>query len=125
MITADGRGVVTEDPEGKDFPWHPKSLYELVRGKLVNNAGEAKDFDGDVKGTVFGLYFSAHWVRASWYIASMSVCVTMSVCVCHHVCLCVSPCVSVCVCVCHHVCLCVSPCVSACVSMCVLLCRRL
>lgn len=61
VITADGRGVVTEDPEGKDFPWHPKSLYELVRGKLVNNAGEAKDFDGDVKGTVFGLYFSAHW----------------------------------------------------------------
>ena len=65
MITADGRGVVAEDPKGKDFPWHPKSLYELVKGKLVNNAGEVKDFDANVKGTVFGLYFSAHWVRAS------------------------------------------------------------
>ena len=130
MITADGRGVVTEDPEGKDFPWHPKSLYELVKGKLVNNAGEVKDFDANVKGTVFGLYFSAHWVRASWCVASMSVCVTICVSVCHHVCQCVSPCVSVCVTmyvsVCHHVSLCVplcvSPCVSVCVTMCVTVC---
>ena len=133
MITADGRGVVSEDPEGKDFPWHPKSLYELVKGKLVNNAGEVKDFDANVKGTVFGLYFSAHWVRASWFVASMSVCVTMCVSVCHHVCQCVlpvcqcvSPCVSECVImyvsVCHYVSLCVSPCVPLCVSLCVPLC---
>lgn len=74
LITADGRSVVMEDQEGKDFPWQPKQLSELVRGKLVNNAGEEKDFDADVKGTVFGLYFSAHWVG----------------------CLCVWPCESLC-----------------------------
>ena len=62
LITADGRSVVSDDKDGSGFPWVPKPLPELVAGKLINNKGEEKDFDADVKGTIFGLYFSAHWV---------------------------------------------------------------
>lgn len=74
VITTDGRSVVMEDEHGDDFPWQPKPLYELVKGKLINNEGEEKDFDADVKGTVFGLYFSAHWVCGSCVCSEVESC---------------------------------------------------
>jgi len=40
VITEEGRGAVTEDPEGADFPWVPKPLssVEGAGGKLNDNA---------------------------------------------------------------------------------------
>ena len=61
LVTTDGRAIVMEDPEGKDFPWTPKSFGELISGKFTNKEGEEKNWT-DVKEDVIGLYFSAHWV---------------------------------------------------------------
>ncbi|XP_030847860.1 nucleoredoxin [Strongylocentrotus purpuratus] len=38
VITADARGSVTKDPEGKEFPWYPKACCELdaVSAAMVN-----------------------------------------------------------------------------------------
>lgn len=51
-----------EDPEGKDFPWTPKPISELIDGELVTK-GE-KTAWSKLKETVdvVGIYFSAHWV---------------------------------------------------------------
>ena len=40
VITTQGRGAVTSDPDGKEFPWHPKPVNELTGG----TAGEINDF---------------------------------------------------------------------------------
>jgi nucleoredoxin len=32
IITTNGRGIPTTDPEGKEFPWHPKALKDLANG---------------------------------------------------------------------------------------------
>ena len=65
VIRTDGRSVVVEDKDGKDFPWFPKPVEEILKdGELVSAEG-SKTFDSDVKGKVFGLYFSAHWVSLS------------------------------------------------------------
>ena len=61
LITADGRSIVMEDAEGKDFPWRPKPFSEIISGTFINNAKEATTWD-QLQGKVIGLYFSAHWV---------------------------------------------------------------
>lgn len=64
QITSEGRRIVMEDPEGKDFPWTPKPLFELLQGELLTKDG--KTTWEEVKGTVdfLGIYFSAHWVSS-------------------------------------------------------------
>eukprot|EP01026_Neomeris_dumetosa_P007374 TRINITY_DN1227_c0_g1_i4.p1 TRINITY_DN1227_c0_g1~~TRINITY_DN1227_c0_g1_i4.p1 ORF type:complete len:431 (-),score=78.61 TRINITY_DN1227_c0_g1_i4:452-1744(-) len=61
IITKKGREMVGADPQGKEFPWQPKSLMQLLQGSLVNKAGETSDFDENVKGKHLLVYFSAHW----------------------------------------------------------------
>jgi len=62
-ITANGRGVIANDPQGANFPWPKKSVHELLGG----DEGEfLSQGDGDVtlkdlEGKTLGLYFSAHW----------------------------------------------------------------
>lgn len=61
-ITKEGRGMMLDDPEGKQFPWKPKSFSEIMmKVKLVNNEKTEKSFK-ELSGKVLGLYFSAHWV---------------------------------------------------------------
>jgi len=61
VVTADARGEVSEDPEGKNFPWKPKTVSEILGAATVQNK-EGKTFPlSDLKGKVVGLYFSAHW----------------------------------------------------------------
>lgn len=62
LITSDGRSIVMEDTEGKDFPWAPKPVSELIDGDLLTK-GEKTTWS-KVKETVdaVGIYFSAHWV---------------------------------------------------------------
>jgi nucleoredoxin len=62
LITKNGRMALMEDPKGEHFPWRPKSVLELIKGRLMNSKGDEITTD-DLKGKVVGLYFSAHWVR--------------------------------------------------------------
>lgn len=64
VINKQGREVVMTDPEGKNFPWAPRTFQEIMRnngGKLVDKSGEEFDFATVSSGKVLGLYFSAHW----------------------------------------------------------------
>lgn len=62
LITAGGRECVSDDPEGKEFPWLPKPLSEKFKGTFLK--GESETVNEDVlKNKVKGLYFSAHWVN--------------------------------------------------------------
>lgn len=61
-ITKEGRGNILDDPKGNNFPWKPKTVFEVLKDvTLINNQNEKKTID-EVKGKVLGLYFSAHWV---------------------------------------------------------------
>ncbi len=62
LITKDGRSIITDDPEGSDFPWSPKSLAEEMKDAELQSK-DGKTSWNDVKKNVVGLYFSAHWVR--------------------------------------------------------------
>ncbi|XP_067032909.1 nucleoredoxin-like [Acropora muricata] len=60
-ITKEGRGNILDDPKGNNFPWKPKTVFEVLKDvTLINNQNEKKNID-EVKGKVLGLYFSAHW----------------------------------------------------------------
>jgi nucleoredoxin len=60
VLNMNGRGVISNDPKGENFPWRQKSLDELLSSaKLLSASGE-KSGD-DLKEKVFALYFSAHW----------------------------------------------------------------
>mmetsp|Transcript_22641 Transcript_22641/g.41887 ORF Transcript_22641/g.41887 Transcript_22641/m.41887 type:complete len:425 (+) Transcript_22641:73-1347(+) len=61
-ITTDGRSAVMEDPQGEQFPWHPPSLEDCLRGPYLSSAGGTEPVDeGALAGKHVGLYFSAHW----------------------------------------------------------------
>eukprot|EP00004_Rigifila_ramosa_P019573 TRINITY_DN49_c0_g1_i1.p2 TRINITY_DN49_c0_g1~~TRINITY_DN49_c0_g1_i1.p2 ORF type:complete len:428 (-),score=133.42 TRINITY_DN49_c0_g1_i1:57-1286(-) len=59
-ITTGGREVLSEDPTGAEFPWTPKSVFELLGDKLVGPGGAVVDKSA-LAGKTVGLYFSAHW----------------------------------------------------------------
>ena len=61
VIRNDGRSVVSDDPDGKEFPWTPKSFSEIIEGPLLSNDG-AEVAASELQGKIKGLYFSAHWV---------------------------------------------------------------
>ncbi|CAH1801246.1 unnamed protein product [Owenia fusiformis] len=61
MITAEGRGKVTDDPEGKEFPWIPKPFNEVIKGNLIRNDKQEVDAGEALKGKIVAVYFSAHW----------------------------------------------------------------
>jgi nucleoredoxin len=58
--TTKARQIVSDDPEGNDFPWKPKTFSELIGDEFVRNNGDKVSFV-DLKGKTLGLYFSAHW----------------------------------------------------------------
>ncbi|XP_065891038.1 nucleoredoxin-like [Dysidea avara] len=60
VLTADGRSIVAEDPEGTQFPWKPKPLSELIGEEFVTTGLKEVGKEA-IEGKVLGLYFSAHW----------------------------------------------------------------
>merc|ERR1712113_736997 len=61
IITIDGRSAVMEDPEGKNFPWKPKPLIDIIHSATVATKDDQKIKLTDVlSGRQVGLYFSAH-----------------------------------------------------------------
>jgi len=61
LITANGRDSLSEDLEGKEFPWAPKSLDDVLTGDILKGM-EKLDCKSALDGKVKGFYFSAHWV---------------------------------------------------------------
>jgi len=61
LITTNGRDALSEDLQGKHFPWGPKPLDEILTGQLLKGT-ETLDCKALLEGTVKGIYFSAHWV---------------------------------------------------------------
>lgn len=60
VITTDGRSMVGDDPEGKDFPWRPKPLSELIGKEFLSKSGSVCG-EEVIRGKTLALYFSAHW----------------------------------------------------------------
>eukprot|EP00903_Cladosiphon_okamuranus_P008393 g8069.t1 len=60
VITTDGRSMVGDDPEGKDFPWRPKPLSELIGTEFLDKSGNVCG-EETIRGKTLALYFSAHW----------------------------------------------------------------
>jgi len=61
VINKDGRAAISNDPEGDEFPWRPKTLKDILSGPiLLDKDGKATDASV-LDGKVYGLYFSAHW----------------------------------------------------------------
>lgn len=60
LITKEGRGNVTSDPTGANFPWRPRPIRDVLSdGPLMTKSGTA---DASVlAGKYIGVYFSAHW----------------------------------------------------------------
>jgi len=63
VITKDGRGAVSEDPTGKDFPWKPPTFFEAVGSEfLTGTEGDTVSIEEiQEESKYIGLYFSAHW----------------------------------------------------------------
>ena len=65
MLNRNGRSVVDTDPNGAGFPWRAESLLDILsKDEYITNKNEKRSFEKDIKGKVFGIYFSAHWVSS-------------------------------------------------------------
>lgn len=62
LITDNGRQAVTEDPEGKDFPWYPELLSTILYSGPFLRGTDEVDSKEALQNKVKGIYFSAHWV---------------------------------------------------------------
>jgi len=61
VITKNGRNIVDTDEDGKEFPWVPKTMLQMLSGPALGKGGEIACLAEAIKGKVFGIYFSAHW----------------------------------------------------------------
>ena len=63
VVTTKARNNVMKDPEGKDFPWIPKSIFEVLGSGpiMTHDNGKLVTVDDLRKMDAFALYFSAHW----------------------------------------------------------------
>eukprot|EP00286_Rhodomonas_abbreviata_P004430 CAMPEP_0181333340 /NCGR_PEP_ID=MMETSP1101-20121128/25619_1 /TAXON_ID=46948 /ORGANISM="Rhodomonas abbreviata, Strain Caron Lab Isolate" /LENGTH=419 /DNA_ID=CAMNT_0023443133 /DNA_START=47 /DNA_END=1306 /DNA_ORIENTATION=- len=61
VITTDGRTALSSDPEGKEFPWTPPTLQELLGDVLLKPDGTQVNREEALKDKYVGIYFSAHW----------------------------------------------------------------
>ncbi len=59
-INKNGRAAISADPQGKNFPWVPKTVRELLGDKFRGPDGSTVDGSA-VNGKNLALYFSAHW----------------------------------------------------------------
>lgn len=59
VITMEGTSEVNDDPEGKKFPWTPKTFSESWPQSVLTKKGKVESSSFDDKYLM--LYFSAHW----------------------------------------------------------------
>lgn len=70
LITTSGKECLSEDLDGDEFPWYPKSFDNIISGSLLRQETliDSKEaLDGKIK----GVYFSAHWVRDSFCLPKL------------------------------------------------------
>jgi nucleoredoxin len=60
VLHSDGIGEVSVDPEGKNFPWRPKKLVELLPASYIGQ-DKSEHSISDLNDKYLMLYFSAHW----------------------------------------------------------------
>jgi len=61
LISKDGRSDISNDPTGENMPWRPPVFSDVFAdAKLISSDGSEKK-GSDLRGSVFALYFSAHW----------------------------------------------------------------
>jgi nucleoredoxin len=60
VIVPDGVGEVSMDPEGKNFPWRPKSLAEILPEFYIDQNKTRRPMS-DLNDKYLLLYYSAHW----------------------------------------------------------------
>lgn len=65
LITDKGRDCLSDDVDGKNFPWETKSLENILDGKLLKGSDTA-DSNSALTGNIKGFYFAAHWVSSLW-----------------------------------------------------------
>ena len=70
LISTDGRGIVTEDVDGEDFPWDPEPIQQTLRGPVLNKDGEEVPIESATEGKIIGLYFHALWVCSMHHTSS-------------------------------------------------------
>jgi len=65
LVTSDGRGGVSKDPKGEQFPWAPRTFSEVMEsgsGTVMNKDGGTTPFSELRENCdAIGIYFSAHW----------------------------------------------------------------
>lgn len=63
VLTKNGREVVSNDPNGDEFPWRTPTLNEVLTDDavFVNKDNTEKKFS-EMRGKPLAIYFSAHWV---------------------------------------------------------------
>ena len=62
LISSRGRQAVMQDQEGKEFPWIPKSVWEIMKNAELTRADGAKVAANELESLDHvALYFSAHW----------------------------------------------------------------
>lgn len=59
-IKENARGSFSQDPTGKDFPWRPRALAEILDTPLLGKDG-AEVHMKSLEDKVVGVYFSGHW----------------------------------------------------------------
>lgn len=63
LLTTNGREIITNDPEGKEFPWPRKAIFDVLAGgtgEFLSSDDSDVSFD-DLKGKHIGIYASASW----------------------------------------------------------------
>jgi nucleoredoxin len=70
VINPNGRDAILSDPEGKNYPWYPKTLAQLLlEGPLVDKTGKAMEAKEALEGKIKMIYFSAHWCPPCRYVS--------------------------------------------------------
>jgi nucleoredoxin len=61
LVNGNGRAAISGDPTGENFPWRPKTFYEMVDGHVADKDGNDVSIADLKSNDAVGVYFSAHW----------------------------------------------------------------
>ena len=70
VISEDGKSIISDDPQGKNFPWKPKPFSEIIIGKKFLDKDKKEKTWNDLEGKVIGLFFSGYWVSFNFSYAN-------------------------------------------------------
>ena len=62
LISKEGRSIVSDDPNGEQFPWKPKPFLDIMAGAKLTDQNRKEIEWEQLQGKTIALFFSAHWV---------------------------------------------------------------